>query len=90
MLHSDTIFFSAMPRYSSLASASQFAQRPTTLRAYSHSMYQYTNSQMTVLPASSTTVLMPNQTSAPSRVYSDQSLGKEWGVNVGYDKECEE
>ncbi|KAH7231601.1 uncharacterized protein BKA55DRAFT_192519 [Fusarium redolens] len=34
----------------SIASASQFTQRPTTLQAYFESMYQYTEIQMTTLP----------------------------------------
>ncbi|KAH6870918.1 hypothetical protein B0T10DRAFT_501135 [Thelonectria olida] len=64
-----------MPRCSSLASGSQFTQRLTALRAYSYSMHRYTQNQMTVLPDSSTTVLMPNRTSAPSHVSSDLSRG---------------
>ncbi|KAH8656273.1 hypothetical protein BGZ61DRAFT_372699 [Ilyonectria robusta] len=52
---------------------SQFTQRPTTLRAYSGSMYQYTMSQLTVLSGAFTTVLMPNGISAPDSVSSAQS-----------------
>ncbi|KAH6983675.1 hypothetical protein BKA56DRAFT_350825 [Ilyonectria sp. MPI-CAGE-AT-0026] len=77
----NTNYFSAMPHYSPVASTSHFTQPSTALQAYSHSMYQYTKSQIMVLINA---IQTPNQTSTPQLLPQDQEL------NFGYGWECEE